>query len=132
MVVPKPLRSLGLLQLPAYLELGVLYKAYMVLLVIFCANSINILAGINGLEAGQTFIISCAVLCHNLYELGGYARGVPAVRDGHLFSAYLMLPLASTTLALLVFNWYPSQVGSVQGRGVAVSLVEEPAGEADV
>ena len=34
-----------------------------------------------------------------------------AVRDGHLFSAYLMMPLAATTLALLVFNWYPSQVG---------------------
>lgn len=32
----------------------------MVLLVVFCTNSINILAGINGLEAGQTFMIACA------------------------------------------------------------------------
>lgn len=31
-------------------------------------------------------------------------------RDGHLFSLYLMLPLAATTLALLLFNWYPSEV----------------------
>lgn len=32
-----------------------------------------------------------------------------AVRDGHLFSAYLMLPLITTSMGLLLFNWYPSQ-----------------------
>ena len=31
------------------------------------------------------------------------------MRNGHLFSAYLMLPLATTTLGLLRFNWFPSQ-----------------------
>lgn len=35
----------------------------------------------------------------------------PGLRDGHLFSLFLMLPLAYVTLALLLFNWYPSQVG---------------------
>ena len=40
--VPLPLRACGL---PPYLELGLLYKAYMVALVIFCTNAINILAG---------------------------------------------------------------------------------------
>ena len=34
----------------------------------------------------------------------------PGLRDGHLFSLFLMLPLAYVTLALLLFNWYPSQV----------------------
>lgn len=38
---------------------------------------------------------------------------VPLLRDGHLFSAYLMMPLAATTLALLAFNWYPAQVRMV-------------------
>ncbi|PNH07577.1 UDP-N-acetylglucosamine--dolichyl-phosphate N-acetylglucosaminephosphotransferase [Tetrabaena socialis] len=107
--VPKPLLSLGL-GLPAYLELGVLYKAFMVLLTIFCTNSINILAGVNGLEAGQTFIVACAVLLHNLLAVAGWAGATPAVRDGHLFSSYLMMPLAATTFGLLVFNWYPSRV----------------------
>lgn len=107
--VPKPLR--GIAGLPGYLELGILYKIYMIMLVIFCTNAINILAGVNGLEAGQTFILACAVLLHNIIEL----RGSPdptraAIKDGHLFSVYLMLPLASTTFALLLFNWYPSQV----------------------
>jgi UDP-N-acetylglucosamine--dolichyl-phosphate N-acetylglucosaminephosphotransferase len=106
--VPKPLQAA--LGLPSFLELGVLYKLYMVLLTIFCTNSINILAGVNGLEAGQTFIVACALLLHNLVELSGFAGTVPALRDGHLFSAYLMLPLAATTLGLLQFNWYPSRV----------------------
>jgi UDP-N-acetylglucosamine--dolichyl-phosphate N-acetylglucosaminephosphotransferase len=73
--VPKPLVSF--LHLPGYLELGILYKIYMIALVIFCANSINILAGINGLEAGQTFIIACAVLLHNFLQLGGASGTIP-------------------------------------------------------
>lgn len=96
--------------IPEFLDLGLLYKGYMIALTIFCTNSINILAGVNGLEAGQTFILACAVALLNMTELAGYAGGVAAVREGHLFSLYLMLPLAATTLALLVFNWYPSQV----------------------
>lgn len=78
-LVPKPLVSM--FALPSYLELGILYKLYMVALVIFCANSINILAGINGLEAGQTFIISCAVLLHNMIQLSGTSSQVPEGRQ---------------------------------------------------
>lgn len=105
--IPKPLHALGL---PGYMELGVLYKVFMVMLTIFCTNSINILAGVNGLEAGQTFIVACAVLTHNILAVVGWAGASPAVRDGHLFSAYLMMPLAATTFGLLVFNWFPSKV----------------------
>lgn len=71
--LPLPLQSLGL---PGYLELGILYKVYMVALVVFCTNAINILAGVNGLEAGQTFVIACAVMFHNLWELAGHAGGL--------------------------------------------------------
>eukprot|EP00879_Flechtneria_rotunda_P024984 GHRR01026512.1.p1 GENE.GHRR01026512.1~~GHRR01026512.1.p1 ORF type:complete len:328 (+),score=83.59 GHRR01026512.1:144-1127(+) len=106
--VPKPLQAL--LGLPSFLELGILYKVYMVMLGIFCTNSINILAGVNGLEAGQTFIVACAMLIHSLSQLAGQAGWVPELRDAHLFSVYLALPLAATTLGLLVFNWYPSSV----------------------
>ena len=72
--LPLPLQALGL---PGYLELGGLYKVYMVMLVVFCTNAINILAGVNGLEAGQTFVIACAVMFHNLWELAGHA-GAPS------------------------------------------------------
>jgi UDP-N-acetylglucosamine--dolichyl-phosphate N-acetylglucosaminephosphotransferase len=106
--VPRPLTAW--LGLPTFLELGLLYKLYMVALTIFCTNSINILAGVNGLEVGQTFIVACALLMHSLSQLAGYAGTVPHLRDGHLFSAYLLLPLAFTSLGLLCFNWYPSSV----------------------
>ncbi|KAL0481999.1 UDP-N-acetylglucosamine-dolichyl-phosphate N-acetylglucosaminephosphotransferase [Acrasis kona] len=86
------------------LELGILYRVYMLLMAIFCSNTINILAGINGLEAGQTFVIACAVLVHNLIELDG------EFRDSHLFSLIYIVPFIATTLGLLCHNWYPSQV----------------------
>jgi UDP-N-acetylglucosamine--dolichyl-phosphate N-acetylglucosaminephosphotransferase len=107
--VPKPLQPL-LPGAPTFLELGLLYKAYMVALVIFCTNSINILAGVNGLEAGQTFVVAAALLTHNLVELAGPAGAVAKLRDGHLFSAYMMMPLMGATAGLLVFNWYPARV----------------------
>lgn len=106
-MVPKLLRTV--LSLPGYVELSYLYYVYMMMLGIFCTNAINILAGVNGLEVGQTFIIACAVICHNLMELGKDSE-TPGKRDNHLFSLYIMMPLASTSLALLTFNWYPSQV----------------------
>jgi len=87
----------------AILELGWLYFAYMGLLAIFCTNAINILAGINGLEAGQSYVIGCAILAHNLLEL---SRG----NEDVLFSATLIVPFLATTLALLRCNWYPSAV----------------------
>lgn len=60
-VVPKPFREL----LGMTLELGALYKVYMSMLSVFCTNSINIYAGLNGLEVGQSIIIGCAALTHN-------------------------------------------------------------------
>lgn len=42
-----------------------------------------------------------------------HAGTQPGLRDGHLFSLFLMLPLAYVTLALLLFNWYPSQVSPI-------------------
>ena len=40
---------------------GFIYKIYMWFLAIFCTNCINIHAGINGLEVGQTVVIASAV-----------------------------------------------------------------------
>lgn len=106
-VIPKPVRHLlfGL----DLLELGIIYKLYMLMMTIFCTNSINILAGINGLEAGQSFIIGCSVLLFNMLQLSG--QGLSTVgRDAHVFSAYIMIPQITTTFGLLMHNWYPSSV----------------------
>lgn len=93
------------------LNLGVLYYVYMSCLVIFTTNAINIYAGINGLEAGQSFIIGVTILTMNMYELcmnsGGDTN--PNV-ENHLFSAVVMIPFVGVTLGLLKHNWYPSSV----------------------
>jgi len=78
---------------------------YMLLLSVFCTNAINILAGINGLEAGQSFIIAVAIAIHNTIELATKASPLP-----HALSLFLILPFITTTLGLLHHNWYPSRV----------------------
>ena len=90
-------------------DLGWWYLLYMSLLAVFCTNAINIYAGINGLEAGQAYVMACFVLIHNLIEMraGGDDNND---NDYHLFSILLLLPFCGVTLGLLRYNWYPAQV----------------------
>lgn len=53
---------------------GILYYAYMGMLAVFCTNAINILAGINGIEAGQSLVIAMSIIIFNLVELNGELR----------------------------------------------------------
>ncbi|XP_001355917.1 UDP-N-acetylglucosamine--dolichyl-phosphate N-acetylglucosaminephosphotransferase [Drosophila pseudoobscura] len=87
------------------LNIGALYYVYMGMLAVFCTNAINILAGINGLEVGQSLIIAGSILLFNLIE---FTLGHQV--DSHIFSIFFMLPFLATTLALWKFNKYPSQV----------------------
>jgi len=78
-LVPRPLRALlG----PQYggdlLDLGPLYYLYMFLLAIFCSNSINIHAGINGLEAGQSAVIAAAIVLLNVITIASTGAGAAA------------------------------------------------------
>jgi UDP-N-acetylglucosamine--dolichyl-phosphate N-acetylglucosaminephosphotransferase len=90
--------------LGTHINLGVLYYIYMWMLAVFCTNAINILAGINGLEVGQSVVIALSVIVFNLGgvdgDLGHY----------HRFSLYFLLPYVGTSLPLLWYNWYPSRV----------------------
>lgn len=98
----------------------------MFLLAVFCTNSINIHAGLNGLEVGQTVVIASAVsinlvilysanyiwnliqnklqiLLHNIMQIG--ASLDPEYKQAHAFSIYLVQPLLATSLALFSYNW---------------------------
>nr|KJB35918.1 hypothetical protein B456_006G134300 [Gossypium raimondii] len=98
-IIPKPLISyVG----QEVLDLGWVYKLYMGLLAVFCTNSINIHAGLNGLEVGQTVVIASAILIHNLMQIG--ASSDPEYKQAHAFSIYLVQPLLATSLALLSYN----------------------------
>lgn len=99
-VVPVLLRPL----LGANVDLGPLYYIYMGMLAVFCTNAINIFAGINGIEVGQSVIIALSVVAFNLGEMNG------PLGHYHRFSLYFLLPYIGTSLPLLYHNWYPSAV----------------------
>ncbi|CAD0199807.1 unnamed protein product [Chrysodeixis includens] len=99
-IVPIPLRPwLGI-----SINIGFLYYIYMGMLAVFCTNAINILAGINGLEVGQSVIIALSIIIFDIIELRGDQF------KAHTFSLHIMIPYLATTLALLKHNWYPSRV----------------------
>ncbi|XDG09075.1 hypothetical protein ABKA04_008690 [Annulohypoxylon sp. FPYF3050] len=89
-------------------DLGALYYGYMSAFSIFSPNSINILAGINGIEVSQSIVIALLLAFNDaLYLLTPYPH--PAM-DSHLFSLYFLLPFLGVSFALLIHNWYPARV----------------------
>jgi UDP-N-acetylglucosamine--dolichyl-phosphate N-acetylglucosaminephosphotransferase len=66
-VIPYPLQTL----LGDQLNLGLFYYIYMGMLAVFCTNSINIYAGINGIEVGQSIVIAVSILVSNIIGFNG-------------------------------------------------------------
>lgn len=103
----------------------------MTLLSTFSTNSINILAGINGSEVSQAFIISISVILNDLLYLpwpigfrlplhllggkaevdiggawgAGMAHGSKELVERHLFSLYFTLPLLAVCGGFFYHNW---------------------------
>ncbi|KAL7933694.1 UDP-N-acetylglucosamine:dolichyl phosphate N-acetylglucosamine-1-phosphate transferase [Trichoderma chlorosporum] len=103
-VIPVPLQPL----LGDLLDLGFLYYVYMACVAMFCPQSINMLAGINGIEVSQCIVVSLLIAFNDcLYLFTPYPH--PAT-DSHLFSLYLLLPWIGVSCALLAHNWYPAKV----------------------
>ncbi|KAI9897017.1 hypothetical protein N3K66_008039 [Trichothecium roseum] len=89
-------------------DLGPLYYVYMACVAMFCPQSINMLAGINGIEVSQCVVIACLLAFNDcLYLFTPYPH--PAT-DSHLFSLYFLLPWIGVSCALLWHNWYPAKV----------------------
>lgn len=89
----------------AIVELGSLFLLYMGLLAVFCTNAINIYAGINGLECGQSYVIACSVLFFKLYDASQGAIG-----EDSQFALVMIIPFISVCLSLLRSNWFPARV----------------------
>ena len=94
------------------IDLGWLYYGYMAAVAIFCPNSINILAGINGIEVSQSIVVALLLLLNDLLSLYTTpSKPVPhPATDLHLFSIYLLLPFIGASFALWWHNWYPAKV----------------------
>lgn len=52
-----------------YIDFGVFFYVFLVMLVIFCTNAINIIAGINGVEVGQSIVIALSVAMFNILQV---------------------------------------------------------------
>ena len=89
------------------LELGILFKVYISLLAIFCTNSINILAGINGLEVGQSLVIAATIILYNIIEI--LEQKQEKILE-NIFSLTIICPFFFCALGIFVFNKYPSKV----------------------
>lgn len=90
-------------------NLGPLYYLFILLLSTFSVHSINILAGINGVEVGQALVIALSLCCNDILYLDPRA-GQPGsfatieLRDRHLFSLELLLPFCGCCVGLLSWN----------------------------
>lgn len=82
--------------------LGYVYHLAMSLISVFATNSINIYAGINGLEVGQSIVIGLSVLAHHFIQLIYFAETTNHTIS--IISIYLMLPFVTTSLALFYYN----------------------------
>ncbi|KAK7885143.1 tunicamycin resistance protein [Exophiala xenobiotica] len=102
------------------IDLSFLYYLYMSALSIFAPNSINILAGINGIEVGQSLVIGgLLILNSSLYLVpfpgnpvltNGYANHPHPATDSHLLTLYVLLPFLAVSAALYIHNRYPARV----------------------
>eukprot|EP00461_Guttulinopsis_vulgaris_P007437 UN07486 len=82
-----------------------LYYVYMAMLSTFCTNAINIYAGINGLEVGQSVVMAVTILISNLYQLQ-YAEDIT---HPHMLSAMILMSFIAISCGLLKHNWYPAR-----------------------
>lgn len=99
--------------LSSSVDLGVFYYFYMAAVSIFCPNSINILAGINGLEVGQTIVIAILLLINDLYYIVGYILEDHLLKSAyeiHMFSICFLIPFLGISLGLYKYNKFPARV----------------------
>ena len=94
---------------PTSIDLGFLFYIFLACLAVFATNAINILAGVNGLETGQTIILVGSLIVNNAVQLLRLPRQWPSW-ESHLFSLYLLLPFLAGTIALYRHNKFPASI----------------------
>ncbi len=91
------------------MDVGYIYIAFIWLLAVFLSNAINIHAGLNGLECGQSLVIAGGIIVLNVWSLLTDPTSNVVVGP-HVFSLLLIAPFFAATVSLLEQNWYPSAV----------------------
>ena len=77
---------------------GIIYPLLLIpLAVVFVTNTTNMLAGMNGLEAGLGFISTTSI-------------GIYSVLAGRPEAAIIAFSAAGALVSVLIFNWYPAKI----------------------
>ena len=84
--------------------LGIFYYIYMGSLAVFCTNSINILAGINGVEVGQSLVIALSIIFNDILYITKSVSVERLSLEAHILSLYILLPFVGVSLGLAVHN----------------------------
>lgn len=80
------------------IDVGILFPLLLVPIgVVGASNAINMLAGLNGLEAGMSIVL-----------LG--SMGIYAFLNNQIAAAAIALIMVAALLAFLKFNWYPAKI----------------------
>lgn len=90
-----------------YVNLGSFYYVYMAAMSIFCPNSINILAGVNGLEVGQSIVLGVLALINDFLYL---TVGPELSHEAHTLSVIIIIPFIGVSFALWKWNRWPARV----------------------
>lgn len=81
------------------IDIHFLYYFFLICLTIFCFNSINIYAGVRGLESGQVLIIGASLIVENCICI------IEKDSQYENFHSLLILgPFVATTLGLFIWN----------------------------
>ena len=87
-MVPRQLQPL----MGDHFDLGLLWYVVLIFLAMSCTHVINIYAGVNGLEAGQSVVIACSVFVLNLVQLHRIPLKFAEYRMQHVQSLFLVIP----------------------------------------
>eukprot|EP00792_Barthelona_sp_PAP020_P004335 TRINITY_DN205_c0_g1_i1.p1 TRINITY_DN205_c0_g1~~TRINITY_DN205_c0_g1_i1.p1 ORF type:complete len:362 (+),score=81.60 TRINITY_DN205_c0_g1_i1:46-1131(+) len=87
------------------LNISFFYLAYIGGLFMFSTNGINIMAGVNGLEVGESLAIALGCLLHNAIKLTNESE-----HDNALFSILVLLPFVFCCIPLYNKNKFPAKV----------------------
>merc|ERR1719215_2402277 len=93
-MVPSQFRS----QFGDYIDLGPLFFCFMMILSVFSTHAINIYAGVNGLEVGQSVIIGLSALGLNILQLHRIPHGYNEYREDHAQSLFFMIPFLAVSI----------------------------------
>mmetsp|Transcript_96220 Transcript_96220/g.170855 ORF Transcript_96220/g.170855 Transcript_96220/m.170855 type:complete len:456 (-) Transcript_96220:70-1437(-) len=105
-MVPNQLRWL----LGHNVDLGLLFYIFLLFLAVFSTHAINIYAGVNGLEVGQSVVIAASVLVLNVTQLHRIPGQFKEYREQHVQSLFLTIPFLAVSVSLLRLNWWPARV----------------------